>query len=93
MSNTRKQVIKENYEKLKEKIKLYIDIDLFPSLDDYDITDIIFFINVYFPKDDSKNYNKTIKKLMDDKNIVIDDNAYWMISSLIINFIEKINNI
>ena len=91
MSITRKEIITKQYEVLKEQIKLYIDIDIFPSLNDYDISDLILFINIYFPKD--SDYNKTIKKLMDDKNIVIDNNAYWMISSLIINFIEKINNI
>ena len=91
MSTTRKEIITKQYEVLKEQIKLYIDIDIFLSLDDYDISDLILFINIYFPQD--SDYNKTIKKLMDDKNIVIDNNAYWMISSLIINFIEKINNI
>ena len=91
MSITRKEIITKQYEVLKEQIKLYIDIDIFPSLNDYDISDLILFINIYFPKD--SDYNKTIKKLMDDKNIVIDNNSYWIVSSLIINFIEKINNI
>ena len=38
---TRKELISEKYINLKTELENYIDSNLFPSLDDYEITDII----------------------------------------------------
>ena len=47
---TKKDLVIHMYKYLKSQLEVYIDSNLFPSLDDYDITDIIFYLNVYFPK-------------------------------------------
>ena len=87
---TRKDVLTNKYEILKSKLELYVDKDLFPS-NDFDIVDIISFIKLYFPI--GTDYNETIRGLMKEKEIIVSDNDLWIISSLIIQFIENINNI
>jgi hypothetical protein len=87
---TRKDVLTNKYEILKSKLELYVDKDLFPS-NDFDIVDIISFIKLYFPN--GSDYNETIRGLMKEKEIIVSDNDFWIISSLIIQFIENINNI
>jgi hypothetical protein len=87
---TRKDVLTNKYEILKSKLELYVDKDLFPS-NDFDIVDIISFIKLYFPI--GTDYNETIRGLMREKEIIVSDNDFWIISSLIIQFIENINNI
>ena len=75
---------------LKSKLELYVNKDLFPS-NDFDIVDIISFIKLYFPI--GTDYNETIRGLMKEKEIIVSENDFWIISSLIIGFIENINNI
>jgi hypothetical protein len=87
---TRKDVLTNKYEILKSKLELYVNKDLFPS-NDFDIVDIISFIKLYFPI--GTDYNETIRGLMKEKEIIVSDNDFWIISSLIIAFIENINNI
>ena len=87
---TRKDVLTNKYEILKSKLELYVNKDLFPS-NDFDIVDIISFIKLYFPN--GSDYNETIRGLMKEKEIIVSDNDFWIISSLIIQFIENINNI
>jgi hypothetical protein len=87
---TRKDVLTNKYEILKSKLELYVNKDLFPS-NDFDIVDIISFIKLYFPI--GTDYNETIRGLMKEKEIIVSENDFWIISSLIIQFIENINNI
>ena len=87
---TRKEVLTNKYEVLKNKLELYVNKDLFPS-NDFDIVDIISFIKLYFPI--GTDYNETIRGLMKEKEIIVSENDFWIISSLIIGFIENINNI
>ena len=90
---TKKDLITENYLVLKSSLEQYIDSDLFPSLDDYEITDIIYYLNLYFPKNKEEYYINTIEKLMKQKQIDIDDNDFSIIVNLIIDFINFLNNI
>ena len=62
MAMTRKEMITIRYENLKSELELYIDGNLFPSLDDYNITDIVYYLNLYFPKNGEDEYINTIKK-------------------------------
>ena len=93
MVTTKKDLIIENYLLLKSSLENYIDSNLFPSLDDYDITDIIYYLNLYFPKNKSEQYINTIEKLIKQKKIDIDDDDFSTIVNLIIDFINFLNNI
>jgi hypothetical protein len=88
---TKKDLIISKYEELKSKLQLYVNKDMFPSLNDFDIVDVVSLIKLYFPID--SDYNETIKGLMKENEIEVNYNDSIIISSLIINFVDFLNNI
>ena len=90
---TKKDLIINKYQYLKSQLEVYINSNLFPSLDDYDITDIIFYLNLYFPKGGEQEYINTIEKLMKQKQIQINDNDFTTTVNLILDFINFLNNL
>jgi len=90
---TKRDLIVQRYQHLKSELQNYIDGSLFPSLDDYDITDIIFYLNLYFAKGREYEYIDTIEKLMKQKQIDINDDDYTTVVNLIIDFINFLNNL
>ena len=50
MTITRKEIIEQKYILLKDQLEQYINQSLFPSVDDYSINDIVYYLNLYFPK-------------------------------------------
>ena len=90
---TKKDLIINKYQHLKSQLEVYIDGSLFPSLDDYDITDIIFYLNLYFAKGREEEYIDTIEKLIKQKQIDINDDDYTTVVNLIIDFINFLNNL
>jgi hypothetical protein len=93
MTITRKEIITEKYILLKTELEKYINQNLFPSVDDYSINDIVYYLNLYFPKGSELNYSNTIERLMKNKNIELDDNNYSDCVNLIIDFINFLNNL
>ena len=91
MTLTRKDLITEKYTELKIQLEEYIDGSLFPSIENIDISDIVFYLNFYFPKNGQKEYIATIEKLL--KPIEISDNDISEVTNLIIDFITFLNNI
>ena len=92
MTITRKELITEKYTQLKIQLQEYIiDDSLFPSIDNIDIKDIIFYLNLYFPKTGQKEYISTIEKLLNP--FEISDNDISEVTNLIIDFITFLNNI
>ena len=90
---TKKDLIINKYQYLKSQLEVYINSNLFPSLDDYDITDIIFYLNLYFPKGGEQEYINTIEKLMKKKQKDINDNDFITVVNLILDFINFLNNL
>ena len=93
MTITRKEIIIEKYNLLKIELNKYISENLFPSLDNYDLSNIIYYLNYYFPKGSEDYYFDTIERLLKTKNIELDDNDYSDVVNLIINFINFLNNL
>ena len=93
MTITRKEIIEQKYNLLKDQLEQYINQSLFPSLDDYSINDIVYYLNLYFPKGGERLYSDTIERLMKNKNIEINDNDYSDCVNLIIDFINFLNNL
>ena len=91
MTLTRKDLITEKYTELKIQLEEYIDGSLFPSIENIDISDIVFYLNFYFPKNGQKEYIATIEKLL--KPIEISDDDISEVTNLIIDFITFLNNI
>ena len=91
MTLTRKDLITKKYTELKIQLEEYIDGSLFPSIENIDISDIVFYLNFYFPKNGQKEYIATIEKLL--KPIEINDDDISTVTNLIIDFITFLNNI
>ena len=81
---TKKDLVIHMYKYLKSELENYIDGSVFPSLDDYDITYIIYYLNLYFPKGNEEEYINTIEKLMKQKQIDINDNDFITVENLFI---------
>ena len=66
---TRKQLITEKYSSLIQQITDtgLMGGDLFPSLEDIEVSDLIFYFQLQFP--DSEKYTLAIEDLLDCKNI------------------------
>ena len=90
---TKKDLVIHMYKYLKSELENYIDGSVFPSLDDYDIADIIYYLNLYFPKGNEEEYINTIEKLMKQKQIDINDDDYNIVNNLVLDFINFLNNI
>jgi len=91
---TRKEIISRNYLLLINTLSEYIDASLFPSIEDLDITNVIYLFNFFFPKDRDEQENRnTIKHLLDQKGIILSDHHLPLVYNLIIDFINFLNNI
>ena len=93
MTITRKEIITEKYNLLKIELNKYISENLFPSVDDYSISDIVYYLNLYFPKGGEELFIDTIERLLKNKNIELNDNDYSNFINLIIDFINFLNNL
>ena len=46
--STRKELIIKKYTELESIIKTHVDVSLFPSLEDYDTADLVYYITLIF---------------------------------------------
>jgi hypothetical protein len=91
---TRKELITENYLILTKALEEFIDKSLLPSVDDLDIVDIMYLLKHFFPKEKSQDeYIDMIKFLISEKEVVISDDHLPIVTNLIIDFINFLNNI
>ena len=91
---TKKELIIENYIILINALEEFVDKSLFPSLEELEIVDVIYLLNLFFPK--SKNDEEhldMIKFLISSKEIIIRDEHLPIVYNLIMDFINFLNNI
>ena len=91
---TKKELIIENYLILIKALEEFVDKSLFPSLEELEIVDVIYLLNLFFPK--SKNDEEhldMIKFLISSKEIIIRDEHLPIVYNLIMDFINFLNNI
>jgi hypothetical protein len=91
---TKKELIIENYLILRKALEEFVDKSLFPSLEELEIVDVIYLLNLFFPK--SKNDEEhldMIKFLISSKEIIIRDEHLPIVYNLIMDFINFLNNI
>lgn len=88
---TRKELITEQYAILKTQIEQtgLIKSELFPSLNDIDIGDLIYFFQLTFS--DSSNYKESIIDLLECKNIYLNEKEQEQIVNIIIPFLVIFN--
>ena len=84
---TRKQLITEKYNELTDKLTNYIDSELFPSLDDIDVVDLVYFFSLTFVGGATDNYENQLKDLLYCRNIECDDDKFKQIYSIVSPYI------
>jgi hypothetical protein len=87
-TTTRKHLIVQHYNKLLLDIKkVYITEELLPNLEDFDICEILFYFGFYFPAEYVDDFNEPIKKIIEEKDIIITNTEYDLIYPLIKDFL------
>ena len=85
---TRKHLIIQNYNKLLIDIdKVYKTDKLLPNLEDFDIVEILFYFGFYFPTEYTDDFHIPLKKIIEEKDIIISDSEYNLIYPLIKEFL------
>ena len=82
---TRKELITTKYNELILSLKDYITASIFPSLEEMDLVDIIFFFNLYFKSETT--YKLSLKDLLELKNINVNDKQLDDIYNIVLPFI------
>ena len=85
---TKKEHLTKEYLKFIQEIKSVIDCDIFPSLDEVDITDILLFFNITFVGMD--DYSDIIKNLMHMNHYDITDKQFDTVIPIITKYINDL---
>ena len=84
---TKKEVLIKKYIEYQNEVKEIIDCSILPSLDDFDILDILLYFNLYFNIGQS-NYEKTIYEIIEMNNLIINDTDLKKVMPLTIDLID-----
>ena len=87
MSYTRKEIVINKYLEFQNNIKEIVDVDIFPSLEDIDIVDLLLFFNMSFGYTD--NYTDIINDLISFKKVKIQPEDLLKVMPVIIQFIDE----
>ena len=85
---TKKEHLTKEYLKFIQEIKSVIDCNIFPSLDEVDITDILLFFNITFVGLD--DYSDIIKNLMYMNHYDITDEQFDTVIPIITKYINDL---
>ena len=91
--NTRRIVITKKYESLIKKLSElpYFDADLFPSLENLDIVNLLFFTGFIFTNA-SDDYKSDLQNILKLKNKVLTEEQFEEASKIVLPFIQWIKN-
>ena len=85
---SRKELILYNYTILEKALQKYISKDIFPNLEDNDITDVVYFITMSFLGVDTHDqYNDCIKQHLINNNVKLNEDDCKIVTDLIREFI------
>ena len=86
---TRKELIIKTYVALEIELKRYFDGTLFPSLDDIDVSDLVYFVTITFMGiKTNEEYQSKLKDLMKYNEIDVSQEVFDTIAPLVIEFIS-----
>jgi hypothetical protein len=90
---TKKQVILIKLKNLEKKVKPFCKSEqfVFPSIEDIDVVDFLFYFNFLFPN--GSNYSDTIKQIITTKDVLIDNENINTVIDLIVPFVEWLKKI
>ena len=86
--STRKELIVNKIVALEKTLEIYVDKRLFPSLDEIDVADLVFYITFTFlGLNDSVSMGEKVKELIVANNVTITDENLVKVVPLVIDFI------
>lgn len=89
-TTTRKNLFTEKYLKLSKQIEDALSINILPSLTEYDVVDIIFFINMHFA---GTTYRDGVKTLIETHKIKVSDTVFETTFPFIEEFLVWLKNL
>ena len=86
--STRKELIVNKIVALEKTLEIYVDKKLFPSLDEIDVADLVFYITFTFVGlNDTISMGEKVKELIVANNVTITDENQKKVVPLVIDFI------
>ena len=86
--STRKELIVNKIVALEKTLEIYVDKKLFPSLDEIDVADLVFYITFTFiGLNDTVSMGEKVKELIVANNVTITDENVVKVVPLVIDFI------
>ena len=84
---TKKEVLIKKYMDYQNQVKQIIDCNILPSLEDFDILDILLYFNLYF-NIGQPDYKKVIDDIIDLNKLNINENDLQMVMPLTLDLID-----
>ena len=84
---TKKEVLIKKYMDYQNQIKQIIDCNILPSLDDFDILDILLYFNLYF-NIGQPNYEKVIRDTIEMNKLNINETDLQKVMPLTLDLID-----
>ena len=92
--STRKIILKNEYLRLCQKIDFILDKkNILPSINDYEISDVIFMFNIYVSDSNEFNYKDKIDNLLNIGSIELTNEELNLIYEPIFNFVIWYKNL
>lgn len=86
---TRKELIVGKYTALETELKKHFDNTLFPSLEDIDLADLVYYITMIFLGTITDlQFHAKIRELLDTNGVKVSDDVFQKIAPLIIDFVQ-----
>ena len=83
---TKKDIIIKKFLEYETEIKKIVNTSIIPSLEDIDVLDLLFYINLYFNNEQDKN--KTIIYLIDMQGVDINQEQFNKAMPITLDLIE-----
>ena len=84
---TKKEVLIKKYIDYQNQMKQIIDCNILPSLDDFDILDILLYFNLYF-NIGQPDYKKVIEDIIEINKLNINENDLNKVMPITLDLIE-----
>ena len=85
---SRKEVIIRSFCELEDKLKSIVDAAFFPSLEDYDVTDLVYYLTLIFLGITTEEQFKTkIQEILDMKEVKLEPEIITRILPIIMKFV------
>ena len=91
---TRRELITEKYNVLGEKMKKYTDEQIFPSLEDIDVADLVYFISMTFlGAQDDEGCRERLNDIIETHNIKLTVEAFNGVYPCVKDFLDWLKSI